>query len=305
MIDMPIPSYEKMMLPVLKTLGDKKEHRLSEVIENIIKEFKLTEKDQKELLPSGTEPILGNRVRWARLYLDKAGLLESTQRGAYKITEKGLRVLKEKPSEINVAYLKQFPDFMEFKEPKEGKNDTVEKKSDDSLNPMEMLESSYQRIKNELAADLMQEIKKATANFFENTIVELVVKMGYGGSRKDAGQAIGKSGDEGIDGIIKEDRLGLDAIYLQAKKWEGTVGRPEIHKFVGALKGQAANKGIFITTSTFSKEAMEYAARIDSPKIVLIDGKKLAELMIEHNVGVSEVTNYEIKKIDLDYFAEA
>jgi restriction system protein len=216
-----------------------------------------------------------------------------------------IRVLKEKPPEIDVAYLKHFPDFMDFKEPKGEKKEPAQKKLGDSLNPMELLEEAYQRIKDEVASDLMREIKKASPQFFEKVVVELLVEMGYGGSRKDAGQAIGKSGDEGIDGIIKEDRLGLDAIYLQAKRWTGTVGRPEIHKFVGALKGQGANKGIFITTSTFSEDAIEYAKKIDSPKIVLIDGQKLAVLMIEHNVGVSEVTSYEIKKIDSDYFAEA
>ena len=169
---------------------------------------------------------------------------------------------------------------------------------------MELLEDAYQRIKAEVAEDLLREIKKASPRFWKIVVVELLVRMGYGGSRKDAGQAIGQSGDQGVDGIIKEDKLGLDTIYIQAKRWEGTVGRPEIHKFVGALKGQGANKGIFITTSGFSNDAVDYASKIDAPKVVLIDGQKLAELMIEHNVGVSEITSYSIKKLDLDYFAE-
>lgn len=180
----------------------------------------------------------------------------------------------------------------------------AQKKITPSLNPMELLENAHQKIKIELAEDLLREVKKASPRFFENIIVGLLLKMGYGGSRKDAGQAIGQSGDQGIDGIIKEDKLGLDTIYLQAKRWDATVGRPEIHKFVGALKGQGASKGVFITTSTFSNEAKSYASKIDSPKIVLVDGARLAELMIENNIGVSNVAMYDVKKIDLDFFSE-
>lgn len=293
------------MLPFLEFLGDKKEHALSEVLEDLYKKFSMTEKEKKELLPSGTDILIRNRTRWAKLYLEKAELVESTGRGIYRITEKGTNVLKNKPSKIDSKYLMQFPEFTKFKAPeKENTTPIVQKITESSLNPMELLENTHQRIKLELADDLLSEIKKASPRFFENVVVELLVRMGYGGSRKDAGQAIGQSGDQGIDGIIKEDRLGLDTIYLQAKRWEGTVGRPEIHKFVGALKGQGANKGIFITTSSFSNEAVEYVNKIDSPKIVLIDGEKLAELLIEHTVGVSEVASYSIKKIDLDYFAE-
>lgn len=301
---MTIPTYETIMLPLLKILGDKKEHLLSEVIEEISETFRLTEKEKKELLPSGTEPIIRNRVRWARLYLERAGLLESVRRGSYRITEKGLRVLQEAPSKIDVKYLKRFPEFVKFRKSKEKREPKAQKKLVESLNPEELLENAHQRVKAEVVEDLLNEVKKASPRFFENLVVELLVKMGYGGSKKDAGQAIGQSGDQGIDGIIKEDRLGLDRIYIQAKRWEGTVGRPEIHKFVGALKGQGANKGIFITTSVFSNDAKKYAEHIDSPKIVLIDGQKLADLMIEHDVGVFEITSYSIKKIDTDYFAE-
>jgi restriction system protein len=301
---MPIPTYEEMMQPLLQMLKDKNEHKLSEITEKIGTAFNLTENERKELLPSGSEPVVGNRVRWARLYLEKAGLLESTRKGFYKITDKGLAVLQEKPKKLDVQYLKRFPDFLSFKEPQQEKALTTSKVSDSALNPMELLEDSYQRLKDELANELRKEVKSATAGFLETLVIELLVKMGYGGSRKDAGQAIGRSGDEGIDGIIKEDRLGLDAIYVQAKRWQGTVGRPEIHKFVGALKGQGANKGIFITTSNFSADAIQYAQKIDSPKIVLIDGQKLAELMIEHDIGVSEIASYTIKKIDSDYFTE-
>lgn len=306
---MPIPKYEEMMLPFLQFLGDKETHRLSEVIEHLYEVFHTTEEEKKELWPSGENRVFPNRVRWVKLYLERAGLIEAPLRATYKITKTGSSVLNENPQRIDVKYLTRFPDFVKFKFHK-SENKTPTEISDtgkeiaQSLNPMELLENAYIKIKEELAEDLLRELKKATPLFFENVVVELLVKMGYGGSKKDAGQAIGRSGDEGIDGIIKEDRLGLDAIYIQAKKWEGTVGRPELHKFVGALKGQRANKGIFITTSNFSKDAIEYASKIDSPKVVLIDGQKFTELMIEHGVGVSEVTCFEIKKIDQDYFTE-
>ena len=302
---MPIPDYQTIMLPLLSFLGDKREHSLNEALEHITKIFNLSEKERKELLPSGSEPIIKNRVRWARLYLDKAGLIESERRGFYKITQRGIEVLNEKPSKINVKFLKRFPEFVQFKgTKKEKKKVSVQKKITEALNPMELLERAHQKIQAELASDLLREIKKASSQFFESLVVELMVKMGYGGSRKDAGQAVGQTGDQGIDGIIKEDKLGLDKIYLQAKRWEGTVGRPEIHKFVGALKGQGANKGIFITTSRFSADAERYASKIDSPKIILVDGLRLTELMIEYDVGVSDVATYEVKKIDPDFFSD-
>ena len=306
---MPIPKYEEMMLPFLNFLGDGKEHRLNDVYENLYKVFHITEMEKKELSPSGEDRVFPNRVRWAKLYLERAGFIEVPLKGVYRITKTGIAVLKERPQKIDVKYLSKFPDFLKFKFPGVEKRVTTEtpeteKRNTESLNPMELLEEAYIKIKGELAQDILRELKKASPLFFENVVVELLLKMGYGGSKKDAGQAIGQIGDEGIDGIIKEDRLGLDAIYLQAKRWEGTVGRPEIHKFVGALKGQGANKGIFITTSNFSRDALDYASKIDSPKIVLIDGQKFAELMIEQGVGVSEITCFEIKRIDQDYFTE-
>lgn len=302
---MPIPDYETMMLPILRSMSDRKEHSLNDVLEYIYKQFDVSEEEKKEPLPSGTDLLVRNRARWARLYLERAGLIESLRRGFFRITESGSETLQEKPDRIDNKFLMRFPQFQQFKTArKEVKVPVTQRKITESLNPMEMLEDSYQRLKVEIVDDLLQETKKASPRFFENVVVELLVKMGYGGSRRDAGQAIGQSGDQGIDGIIKEDKLGLDTIYLQAKRWEGTVGRPEIHKFVGALKGQGANKGIFITTSGFSNDALDYARKIDSPKVVLIDGQKLADLMIEHNVGVTEVTSYSIKKLDLDYFAE-
>jgi len=302
---MAIPDYQATMLPFMQLAGDKAEHSLREAIETLASEFKLTEQERRELLPSGKQEIFVNRVGWARTYLNRAGLIQSPRRGFFQITERGLNVLKQKPAKIDAKFLQQFEEFRAFKalrhEP-ENKSDK-EEESEQQRTPQEALEQAYQNLRADLAAEILSQIKQSPPSLFERLVVELVVKMGYGGSRKDAGQAIGKSGDEGIDGIIKEDRLGLDIIYLQAKRWEATVGRPEIQKFAGALQGQRARKGIFITTSDFSRDAEEYAAKIEN-KIVLIDGEQLAQLLIDHNIGVTPVSNFEIKKIDSDYFTE-
>jgi restriction system protein len=301
---MAIPDYQSLMLPLLRFLGDKKEHSIRETQDALAREFSLSEGELRELLPSGKQPIFENRVGWARTYMKKAGLLESTRRGVFRVTDRGLKVLGQKPTQINVKYLRQFPEFVEFQTVKHDKTeDSGGIEEEKGKTPEELLEAAYQQINDQLASDLLKQIKALPPALFEKIVVELLVGMGYGGTIKDAGQAIGKSGDEGIDGVIKEDRLGLDAIYLQAKKWENTVGRPEIQKFAGALQGQRAKKGIFITTSYFSKEAYDYTSRIDT-KIVLIDGEQLARLMIDHNIGVTPVSKYEIKKIDSDYFSE-
>lgn len=289
------------MLPFMRLAGDKAEHSLREAIENLANEFKLSEQERRELLPSGQQEIFENRVGWARTYLKKAGLIQTTRRGFFQITERGLDVLNKKPEKISAKFLQQFQEFREWREPS---NSGIEPEvAEQPRTPQEALEQAYQSLRAELAAELLAQIKQSPPSLFERLVVELVVKMGYGGSRKDAGQAIGKSGDEGIDGIIKEDRLGLDIIYLQAKRWQATVGRPEIQKFAGALQGQRARKGIFITTSDFSREAVEYAAKIES-KIVLIDGEQLAQMLIDHNIGVAPVSNFEIKKFDSDYFTD-
>jgi len=302
---MAIPDYQTVMLPILKFSGDKQEHSLREAIDVLSQEFGLTEEERKELLPSGQQEVFFNRVGWARTYMKKAGLLETTRRGYFKITERGLAVLKENPPRIDVHFLEQYEEFRQFRtlRHKKPEREGLEEEQAAEVTPEEALETAYQRLRDSLANDLIQQIRKSSPSLFEKLVVELLVKMGYGGSRQDAGRAIGSSGDEGIDGIIKEDRLGLDIIYIQAKRWENTVGRPEIQKFAGALQGQRARKGIFITTSSFSKEAYDYASRIDS-KIVLIDGERLAQFMIDNNLGVSSTATYEIKKIDSDYFTE-
>jgi restriction system protein len=301
---MAIPDYQTIMLPLLKYAGDKEEHSLREAIDILAQEFQLSEDEQKELLPSGQQEVFLNRVGWARTYMKKAGLLDSTRRGYFKITDRGLDVLKQNPKKIDVQFLEQFQEFKDFRLLRHKKEDEViGTKEISEATPEEALETSYQRLRDDLSIELLQQIKNSSPAQFEKLVVELLVKMGYGGSRHDAGKAIGKSGDEGIDGIIKEDRLGLDIIYIQAKRWDNPVGRPEVQKFAGALQGQRARKGIMITTSTFSQDAYDYANRIDS-KIVLIDGNRLAQLMIDNNLGVSTLSTYEIKRIDSDYFTE-
>ncbi len=291
------------MLPLLKFYGDGLEHSNRESYDALIIEFKLTDEERRMMLPSGVQGLFDNRLNWARTFLKKAAVLESTKRGVHKITKRGLDILKKKPSRVDMSYLSQYQEFKDFRALRHTKPEEVEPELDPDKTPEESLESAYQKLRGDLATDLIQRLKTCSPSFFERLVVEVIVKMGYGGTRKDAGRAIGTSGDGGIDGIIKEDKLGLDAIYIQAKRWENTVGRPEIQKFVGALTGQRAKKGLFITTATFSSEAEDYVSRIDA-KVVLIDGESLAQLMIDHNVGVSTISTYEVKKIDSDYFSE-
>ncbi len=313
---MAIPDYQTIMLPLLKFASDGKEHSVEEAREKMASVFGLTDEDRKALLPSGRQTVFSNRVAWAKVYLHHAGTLSSSRRGYFQISDRGREILRENPSEINVKYLERYPEFIEFRTPdKKQKKDASQPqgRGAESIKdlygmgseetPEEMLESAYQRLRADLAAELLVRLKNCSPRFFERLVVEVILKMGYGGSRKEAGEAIGTSGDEGIDGIISEDRLGLDVIYLQAKRWQGTVGRPEIQKFVGALHGKRARKGIFITTGTFSTEALDFVSQIES-KVALIDGKQLAEMMIDSNVGVTPQAAYETKRIDSDYFEE-
>ena len=298
---MTIPDYQSIMLPLLELASDGQEHSLRQTIETLSEQFGLSHEERGELLPSGRQPTFDNRVGWARTYLKKAGLLESTRRGYFRITKRGRGILEKQPSEINTAYLRQFPEFVEFQTPKQTEEEKPRPELDDSVTPEEEIEAAYQTLRDALITELLETVKSCSPAFFEQLVVDLLVKMGYGGTRKDAGQAIGRSGDGGIDGVIKEDRLGLDIVYVQAKKWENTVSRPEIQKFAGALQGQRARRGVFITTSDFSSAARDYVSRIDS-KIVLIDGETLAQLMLDFNIGVTSVATYELKRVDLDYF---
>jgi restriction system protein len=295
---MPIPDYQTLMLPFLR----------------LAQEFSLTDEERNVMLPSGTAPLFDNRVGWARTYLKQAVLIESRKRGVFHISARGKELLAKNPPRIDNSTLEQYQEYLEFKLRRGEPRDTSKP---EALNPQaplvritetptdstpeELFSQAYQRLRSNLESELLEQVKGSTPAFFERLVIDLLVSMGYGGSRRDAGRAIGKSGDGGIDGIIKEDKLGLDVIYIQAKRWEGTVGRPEIQKFAGALQGQRANKGVFITTSNFSREAEEYANIITS-KIILINGEQLATLMVDHNVGVSPISAFEIKRIDSDYF---
>ncbi len=305
---MAIPDYQTLMLPVLKLAADGGEHKFSHAVELLAEEFSLSTMERNELLPSGSQAVFNNRVGWARSYLKQAGLLSSPKRGFFTITPKGAALLAKNPERVDISILEQYPEFLEFRNRKKdkGENEKPEETSvvsASSQTPEDALASAYSTLRKDLESEILSSVKEASPSFFERLVVDLLVRMGYGGNRQDAGKAIGKSGDGGIDGIINEDRLGLDVIFIQAKRWEGTVGRPEIQKFAGALQGQRARKGVFITTSSFTKEAQEYASLIES-KIILIDGDHLSRLMAEHNVGVSTVGQYEVKKLDSDYFNE-
>lgn len=294
------------MLPLLKYVADDDIHPIRDVVEGLAEYFKLSEADRREMLPSGMQAAFDNRVGWARTYMKKAGLVDSPKRATVQITPRGLQVLKENPERIDVQYLKRFPEFLEFQAPKqEAKTVSSQVEEGNERTPEEVIEAGYEQVRNTLSQDLLAKVQALSWMDFERLVVQLLVRMGYGGSVKDAGRALTKSGDEGIDGTIKEDKLGLDIIYIQAKKWQSgsTVGRPEIQKFVGALAGQGAKKGIFITTASFSKEAREYVPRNET-KIVLIDGEELTQLMIDHDLGVTTQRTYVVKRIDSDFFGE-
>ncbi|HOH29789.1 MAG TPA: restriction endonuclease [Candidatus Hydrogenedentes bacterium] len=300
---MAIPDFQSIMLPLLRVFSDGREHPSQECILFLAEHYNLTEEERKIQLPSGKGILFNNRVAWGLAHMYKAGLLKRPKRAIYQITDRGCEALASGLDKITLKYLDQFPEHIAFRKPAEpqGHEASIISELVTADTPEEALESAHQELKETLASDIIQTIKQCSPEFFERLVVDVLVKMGYGGSRKEAGQAVGKSGDGGIDGIIKEDRLGLDIIYIQAKRWENVVGRPEIQKFAGALLGNHARKGILITSSYFSKDAIEYVTHIEG-KIILIDGARLADLMIEHNVGTTTVATYEVKRLDSDYF---
>lgn len=269
------------------------------------KEFSLTEPELAEMLPSGKQAKFVNRLAWAKSYLKQAGLLETTARGVFRITKRGKSVLAENPVRIDMKFLGRFPEYQAFRSAQRDRNakESIISEELQEDTPEELLESGYRQLRISLAVELLSQVKVASPAFFERMVVDLLLRMGYGGTLQDAGQVIGKSGDGGIDGIIKEDRLGLDVIYIQAKRWDNDVGSSEIRNFIGALSVHKAEKGVFITTSGFNKNARDTAAKVSS-KIVLIDGAALAELMIDFGLGVTTVNTYEIKRVDSDFFAE-
>ncbi len=304
---MAIPDFQTVMLPLLQFAADQQEKSLREAVAAISDKFNLSDDERVQRIPSGGMTTIMNRVGWASTYLRKAELLELTRRGYFKITPLGLEILEQSPQRINLKFLSQFEGVRKFRtrtQNDERQDGDLQAEAENlTRTPEEIMDEAFQNIKEGLASDLLQRIKSCSPAFFEQLVIDLLVTMGYGGTRKDAGRAVGRSGDGGIDGIINEDRLGLDVIYVQAKRWDGIVGRPEIQKFAGALQGQRAKKGIFITTSAFTREARDYALFIET-RIILIDGETLADLMISYKVGVNTQVVYELKKIDLDYFAE-
>lgn len=303
---MPIPGFQTMMLPLLQYMADGKEHSNREALDALADQFELSDEERKELLPSGQDFVFRNRLAWARTHVKAAGLIDSSKRGIYVITKTGMDLLTRQPEAINLRLLQTFEAYREFRIRHKSDKKIIGRKGkgeEETKTPEEQLEEAYGILRDNLINQILEQLKGSSASFFEKVVVEVLVKMGYGGSRKDAGQAIGKTGDEGIDGIIKEDRLGLDIIYIQAKKWEDPISRPEIQKFAGALQGKRARKGVFITTSRLCNTAVQFVDGIDS-KIILIDGRQLAQYMIDFNVGVTAEAVYELKKIDSDYYTD-
>jgi restriction system protein len=305
---MTVPDYQSLMRPVLDLLSDGGDHPAPAIREAVADRVGLSEADRAELTPSGQKPLYHDRISWALSYLTQAGLLARPKRGVYKLTGRGQEVLARHAGRIDNSVLLQYQEFKDFLSRSAPRDGTALKKSagskGDEDTPDESLETAYRRLRAAIEAELLQQVKTASPAFFERLVVELLVAMGYGGSLKDAGRAIGRSGDGGIDGIIKEDRLGLDVIHVQAKRWdEKTVGRPDVQSFAGSLDGVRAKKGIFLTTSAFSKDAQDYVERIDK-RIVLIDGSELVSLMYDYGIGVTPSAVYAVKRVDSDYFGE-
>ena len=301
---MAVPGFQTWFLPLLERLGDGNEHSISDLYEQLANDLGLSVEDRSELLRSGKQLVFENRIGWARTYLKNAGLLDSPRRGIVKISQRGRDVLASKPAALNIKFLSQYPEFVEFhtyKGPQEQR--TVREVEEAEETPLDTLERVHKDLQSQLAAELLERVKLSPPSFFERLVVDLLLRMGYGGSREDAGKTIGKSGDGGIDGVINEDKLGLDVVYIQAKRWEASVGRPIVQAFAGSLEGVRARKGVLITTSSFTVDAHAYVKQIEK-KIVLIDGAMLSTFMIQHNVGVALESTYEVKKVDSDYFEE-
>lgn len=300
---MAIPDFQSLMLPLLQLAADKEEHTLAGSVDALADRFKLTPDERARLNAAGRARTFYNRVAWAATYLRAGMLMESTGRGRFRITERGTAVLASPPQRIDIPYLMRFEEFRATRTAQGKAVPSVgPAESPAAQTPEELFESSFQSIRASIEAELLIRAKVASPAFFEQLVVDLLVAMGYGGSQADAGRAIGQSGDGGIDGVIKEDRLGLDTIYLQAKRWEGKVGRPVVQAFVGSLAGQHARRGVLITTSDFSGEARRYVEGIEH-RIILVDGAELARLMFEFGVGVTPVgLPYVLKRVDLDFF---
>lgn len=298
---MPLPPFNQFLYAALSVFEDGQPHSLREVRERAAAALRISDEDKSQLLGNGRTPVYLGRTDWAVTYLYRAGALERVSRGVYKVTARGLEMLRRKGNTLAVRDLMEFPEFLEFWAPRKTDDDDGITPPPDMPPPVERLEAAYAEAREALAAELRDRVRQVMPQFFEQLVLDLLAAMGYGGSVEGSGIRVGGTGDEGIDGIIKEDKLGLDVVYVQAKRWQQNIGRPEVQAFVGALAGKKARKGVFITTSDFTKEAREYVSGIEH-KVVLIDGRQLAELMIDHDVGVTVVQTYKLKRVDSDYF---
>lgn len=307
---MTVPDYQALMLPVLRIAAEG-ETRVADVADRIANDLGLTAEEREQMLPSGRQRLLHNRIHWAKFYMSKAGLIASPARGRFVATEKGRALLAATPDKIDVALLMREPQFREFYRNEQSSSDaegeSIEpvRTASASTTPEEQIDAAYASLTGALRDELLERIIENSPAFFEQLIVDLLVAMGYGGSHKNAAAQLGRSGDGGVDGIINEDRLGLDRIYVQAKRYApaNQVGRPDVNGFVGSLVGLGASKGVFVTTSTFSQPARDYVKHL-AQRIILIDGRELADLMIEHQVGVRGYRTVEFKRLDEDFFGE-
>ena len=305
---MAVPDYQSLMLPVLMSAANG-EVRISEVVRQLADELSLSEEDRSELLPSRRQAVFDNRVRWAKTYLTKAGLIESTRRAHFRITDRGRQALAENPDRIDNNYLSQFPEFEEFRsrstDARQERLPTPEESAPEDRTPDEIMRSAHQEVELSLRQELLDRVIAAPPDFFERLIVNLLVAMGYGGSLEDAGRALGKSGDGGVDGVIDQDVLGLDRVYIQAKRYQqgNTVGGREIRDFFGSLDRFKAAKGLFVTTSDFTKDARETAGLL-SKRIVLIGGDQLAALMVRYDIGCRAEETLYVKTVDEDFFPD-
>jgi restriction system protein len=304
---MPIPDFQSVMLPLITVLGDGQERNMRQVTDLLAESYHLTEKEREELLPSGQQSIFSNRVAWAKSHLKAAGLLENPIRGRVRISDLGRKVLADKPPLINVRFLKQYPAYCEFIGKSAQTNDEAVSGEIPSVEerrtPLELIDAAHKSLRQATTEDLLSKLKTCSPAFFESVVVRLLMAMGYGGVAGQ-GTVTGKSGDGGIDGVIKQDKLGLDVVALQAKRWDGPVGRPVIQGFVGSMDYIRARKGVILTTSTFTKDAVDFVERIEGKKVVLINGDQLADFMIDHGLGVTTTKTYEIKEVSNDFFDE-
>jgi len=307
---MPIPDYQTLMLPVLR-LGAAGEISVRNAIQRLATDFNLTDEERTELLPSGKQAVFANRVQWAKTYLVKAGLLEATRRAHFTITDRGRAVLAQNPRRLDNAFLDQFPEFRQFRNAtrppvaSEAPEQNPAPSSLEAATPEERIEGASKEIEDNLQAELLDRVMRMSPTFFENVVVDLLLAMGYGGAGADSGQRIGRTGDGGVDGVINEDALGLDIVYIQAKRYASgnVVGVDKVREFSGSMEERGATKGVFVTTSHFAPAARAFAERVPK-RLILIDGRELSKLLVRYGVGVRAVRTIELKKVDLDYFEE-